>query len=109
MLGVKPLNTTLYQPAESVEQLKSFLKTPLGTLFQPVELVFRDEYTYYNQPLTPEYRSGNIFLWERNPFYLEDDAEKIRPEFEYASFSFSLVYWIGRYYGFLPATGFREE
>ncbi|MHA1699246.1 MAG: hypothetical protein ACTSWN_10440 [Promethearchaeota archaeon] len=91
-----------YEEISNIDQLNEFLDDdPFGALYEPLFMEVRTQQRYYNKPLTPEYRNGNIFIWEKNPYqYFEP---QINPRYEFAGFSFSLVYWMGRANGYFPA------
>jgi hypothetical protein len=78
---------------------------PLGFLYRPVLGAVLQNNTYLAQPLTVEYMNGDMFIWEKNPFVLAESV--YYPQFEYAGFAFSIVYWMGRAFGFMPAEGVR--
>ena len=63
---------------------------------------------FFNKPQTVEYMSGDIFVWEENPFEdYTDELGNINPCYEFAGFSFTLVYWMARGAGYFPASGVR--
>ncbi len=96
-----------YQKVEYFEELFAYFNEDtlgnwVGIAFPEVEM----DTFYYNKPQTVEYLQGNIFIWEKNPF--RPSRVYYNPKYEYASFSFSMIYWMGRATGFFESMGMRN-
>jgi hypothetical protein len=98
-----------YTKAENINELNNFLNNYwLGWLYRPFFFEIERDEVFYNQPLTAEYMPGDIFLWEENPFEdYSDELGNVHLNYEYAGFSFTIVYWIARGMGYFPASGVR--
>ncbi|MHA1821080.1 MAG: hypothetical protein ACTSU2_16705 [Promethearchaeota archaeon] len=97
-----------YSPIENVDKLMDFLRNdPYGYLYMPAFTEVDNSGVFLNRPMTNDYLDGNIFIWEKNPFF-SPSYTYINPRFEFAGFSFPLIYWMGRYFGFFKANGTRE-
>ncbi|GAB4313442.1 MAG: hypothetical protein Kow0069_14520 [Promethearchaeota archaeon] len=105
-LGHAPIPADQFPKVDDVEELLEFLENdPHGSLYLPFFGEVRPGNTYYARPLTVEYLPGDIFVWEKNPFQAPPDPQFVNPRYEYAGFSFPLVYWIARAHGFVPPPG----
>ncbi|MBN2156724.1 MAG: hypothetical protein JW776_11845 [Candidatus Lokiarchaeota archaeon] len=109
-LGFKNVSLdSSYVPVDTINLLNDFLENHwLGWLYRPFFFEIEREDVFFNKPLTVEFMPGDIFVWEENPF--EDYSPRLKninPRYEYAGFSFSLVYWLARGSGFFPTSGVR--
>jgi hypothetical protein len=98
-----------YTTVDNINELNDFLDNNwLGWLYRSFFFEIEREDVFYSKPLTVEFMPGNIFVWEKNPFEdYSDQLENINPKYEFAGFSFTIVYWMARGAGYFPATGVR--
>ncbi|MHA1619022.1 MAG: hypothetical protein ACTSVZ_07030, partial [Promethearchaeota archaeon] len=96
-----------YVPIDTIDELFAFFENdPHGSLYRPIFSEVEGDEIFYQKPLTVEYMEGDIFIWEENPYTPEEPY--IDPTYEYAGFSFTVVYWIARAFGFIAESGSRE-
>ncbi|MHA1732349.1 MAG: hypothetical protein ACTSU5_10410 [Promethearchaeota archaeon] len=97
-----------YGKVTVLEKWGRYLSDPnrYGSLFLPLvpEIDFGD--TFYNKPLSVEYRMTGIFMWNDNPFKAGWSYNDTK--FEFSGASFTVPYWIGRAFGFIKPSGLRE-
>ena len=98
-----------YVPIEAINELNDFLDNSwLGWLYRPFFFEIERDDIFYSKPLTAEFMPGDIFIWEENPFEdYTNELGDINGRYEYAGFSFTIVYWMARGAGYFPATGIR--
>jgi hypothetical protein len=91
--------TADYFIVDNFARINNFMATnPLAPIFRPLFMEVIDNH-YYNKPLTPEFRNSNIFIWERNPYQYVEPV--IWPNYEFTGSSFTVPYWMTRYFGLL--------
>ncbi|MCP4762793.1 MAG: hypothetical protein GY870_13525 [archaeon] len=98
-----------YENINNLENLLEFIENdPFGEayvfLFDVMGMKINTEkYIYFNKPLTSDYMNGDIFIWESNPYQynMERESSQENIRWEYASFCFSMIYWMGRAGGFI--------
>lgn len=100
-----------YVPTNAITELNDFLDNNwLGWLYRPFFFEIERDDVFYTKPLTAEFMPGDIFIWEENPFEdYTDELDDINPTYEYAGFSFTIVYWMARGAGYFPASGVRTS
>jgi hypothetical protein len=97
-----------YVEVDNVTYLANFLENDsYGPYYAPTFMEVSGNQIYYQKPLTPEYMNGNIFIWEKNPYSYRPPW--VNSKYEFASYSFSCVYWTGRAFGFIAPNGTRGD
>ncbi|TFG20330.1 MAG: hypothetical protein EU530_03465 [Promethearchaeota archaeon] len=99
-----------YVPVVAINELNDFLDNNwLGWLYRPFYFEIERDDVFFSKPQTVEFMPGDIFIWEENPFEdYTDELGDINARYEYAGFSFTIVYWMARGAGYFPASGVRS-
>ncbi len=91
-----------------------FKNNPFASIYQSIPGVYNKfEPKYFLQPRTVDMMHHDWFIWQRNPFSLDDADHYNRPanngRTESHGLAFTAPYWIGRWAGVVNATGFHPK
>lgn len=104
--GTLPIPEDEYRPITDLDRWSEFFENdPHGSIYRIVVPEVKFDRTFYDKPLSVEYRITGVFMWNDNPFVA--DWNYVDPTVEFSGSSFTVPYWIGRAFGFFPATGIR--
>jgi len=99
-----PVNSSIYKIV-NFSRYQAFFNTSVGALFGPVFEEFHLNGLFYDHPLTVKMKKTGVFMWDRNPFEVDENAADTDFMKEEPGMSFTAPYYIMTGFLHMPTNG----